>query len=196
VIAELAPLTQLCGEQLEAALLSRRFVIEDHIEAPLTVLTGNPCFGPVGWQDTLAPTVIGLQAAHSGKDVHNAALAGSAYAVRSMLSCLQEGLAGRPPFVAATGGMSTSAPWCQLLADVTGHQIRVRPLSRIAGVAGAVLVSGDEALAGADDDEVLVYEQRSAVSSGHTEGHARYERLYRTLQQGHDVQSADDARVS
>ncbi len=196
VIAELAPLTELCGEQLEAALVSRRFVIEDRIETPLTVLTGNPCFGPVGWQHTLAPTVIGLRAAHSGKDVHNAALAGSAYAVRSMLTCLQEGWAGRPPFVAATGGMSTSAPWCQLLADVTGHQIRVRPLGRVAGVAGAVLVSGDEALPDADGDEVLVYEQRSAVSSVHGEGHARYERLYQTLQHGHDVQPADDARVS
>ena len=114
----------------------------------------------------------------------------------SMLTCLQEGWAGRPPFVAATGGMSTSAPWCQLLADVTGHQIPVRPLGRVAGVAGAVLVSGDEALADADDDEVLVYEQRSAVSSVHGEGHARYERLYQTLQHGHDVQPAHDARVS
>ena len=59
VIAELAPLSELSGEQLEAALVSRRFVIEDRIDAPLTVLTGNPCFGPVGWQDALAPTVIG-----------------------------------------------------------------------------------------------------------------------------------------
>jgi xylulokinase len=195
VIAELGPLTELSGERLEAALVSRRFVIEDGIEAPLTVLTGNPFFGPVGWQDALAPTVVGLRATHTGKDVHDAALAGSCYAVMSMLSCLQEGFGERSPFVVATGGMSTSAPWCQLLADVTGQQIRVRPLNRVAGVAGAVLVSGDEAVANVDDDEVLVYEQRSPVSGEHHEGHARYEQLYQTLQNGHDVQAVGDARA-
>ena len=52
--------TKLSGEQLEQALVSRGFVVEDRIDAPLTVLTGNPCFGPVGWENTLAPTVIGL----------------------------------------------------------------------------------------------------------------------------------------
>lgn len=198
VIDELAPLAELSGEELEAALLARRFVIEEHTDPPLTVLIGNPCFGPVGWRDALAPTVIGLRGTHSGEDVHNAALAGSCYAVTSMLSCLQEVLGEQPPFVVATGGMSTSAEWCQLLADVSGHQVRVRPLSRVAGVAGAVLVAGDEGLAAVDEDELLVYARRSAVAGGHLEGHSRYERLYKTLQcktvyHGHDGPSAGDA---
>ena len=138
-------------------------------------------------------------------------LAGSCYAAMSMLSCLQEANGERPPFVVATGGMSVSAPWCQLLADATRHQIRVRPLSRAAGVAGAVLVTGDERLARVDDDEVLVYEQCSAVADEHLEGHARYEMLYKTLQYktsqyktsqyktlqyGHDAQPAADDRTS
>jgi sugar (pentulose or hexulose) kinase len=194
-VAELAPMTELSGEQLEAALVSRRFVIEHQIDAPLTVITGNPFFGPVGWQRALAPTVIGLRGTHTGKDVHAAALTGSCYAVVSMLSCLEKGYGERPPFVVATGGMSTSAPWCQLLADATGHQVRVRPLSRVAGVAGAVVVTGDEGLAAADDDEVLLYEQCAATAGIHLDGHARYERLYQTLQHSHDVQAVDDART-
>ena len=37
VIAELAPLTELSGEQLEAALVSRRFVIERRTSTPLSL---------------------------------------------------------------------------------------------------------------------------------------------------------------
>lgn len=194
VVAELAPLTKLSGEQLEQALVSRGFVVEDRIDAPLTVLTGNPCFGPVGWENTLAPTVIGLRGTDSGKDVLAAALAGSCYAVKSMLSCLQE-VGHRPAFVVATGGMTASAPWCQLLADVTGQEVRVRPLGRAAGAAGAAVVSGDGAVASVDNDEVLVYEQRSATAGGHLEGHARYERLYKILQHDYEPQPAGDARA-
>jgi hypothetical protein len=77
----------------------------------------------------------------------------------------------------------------------------VRPLSRAAGVAGAGLVTGDEKLARVDDDEVLVYEQCSAVADDYLEGHARYEMLYKTLQYetsqyGHDAQPAGDDRTS
>ena len=39
---------------------------------------------------------------------------------------------------------------------MTGHQIRVRPLWPVAGVAGAVLVAGDEGLASVDDDNELL----------------------------------------
>jgi sugar (pentulose or hexulose) kinase len=195
VVGQLAPLTAVSGEQLEAGLVSRGFVIEDRIDAPLTVLTGNPCFGPVGWANTLAPTVIGLRGTNSGKDVLAAAIAGSCYAVRSMLSCLQEGYGEQPAFVVATGGMSTSAPWCQLLADVTGHQVRVRPLSKVTGLAGAALVAGDETVASVDDDDVLIYEQTAAGTSGHREGHARYEQLYKTLQRDYDAEPAGDART-
>jgi hypothetical protein len=195
VIAELAPLAALSGGQLEAALISRGFVVEDGVDTPLTVLTGNPCFGPAGWADALAPTVIGLRGKHSGKDVLAAALEGSCYALLSMLSCLEEGYGERPAFVVATGGMSTSPAWCQLLADVTGHQVRVRPLSQVAGVAGAVLVAGDESLATAGPDEVLVYDQQSVGPTRHLSGHARYERLYQTLQRDHDPQPVGDARA-
>ncbi len=206
VVAELAAIGELSGAQLETALVSSQFVIEHRIDAPLTVLIGNPFFGPVGWQDALKPTVIGLRAAHSGKDVHTAALAGSCYASMSMLTCLQKAYGERPAFVVATGGMSVSASWCQLLADATGYEIRVRPLNRAAGVAGAVLVTGDERLARVDDDEVLVYEGGPAVAHDHLEGHARYEMLYKTLQYntsqhktleyGHADQPAGDARTS
>jgi sugar (pentulose or hexulose) kinase len=91
--------------------------------------------------------------------------------------------------------MSTSAHWCQLLADVSGHQLRVRPLSRVAGIAGAVLVAGDETLAHVDDDEVLVYERRSSEAVGQRDGHARYQQIYESLQHDYDIQPAGNARA-
>ena len=194
VVAQLASLAGLSGIPLEAALVSGGFVVEQRTDETLTVLTGNPCFGPVGWARTLAPTVIGLRGTHSGADVLAAALEGSCYAVRSMLACLEQGYGRRPAFVVATGGMSTSAAWCQLLADVVGQEIRVRPLGQVAGLAGAALVVGDEALVAVDDNEVLVYDRRSVDPRGHLDGHARYERLYQALQRDHDDQLVGDAR--
>jgi xylulokinase len=192
-ISQLAPLAGLSGGTLEAALVSRGFVVDERAGSPLTVLTGNPCFGPVGWARTLAPTVIGLRGTHTGADVLAAAVEGSCYAVSSMLSCLEDGYGQRPAFVVATGGMSTSAAWCQLLADVTGQQIRVRPLSQVAGLAGAALVAGDETLAAVDDQEVLLYQPGPVEPGGHLAGHARYERLYQALQRDCDAQLVGDA---
>jgi xylulokinase len=193
VVAQLTLLTELSGDRLVAALVSLGFFVEQQIDEPLTVLTGNPCFGPVGWERTLAPTVVGLRGTHTGADVLAAALEGSCYAVLSMLAVLEHGYGQRPAFVVATGGMSTSADWCQLLADVTGHEIRVRPLSQVAGLAGAALVAGDEALVAVEQSEVLLYERRSIDPGGHLEGHNRYERLYKTLQLDHDAQLVGDA---
>lgn len=194
VVAELAPLAELSGEQLEAALVARRFIIDDRIDAPLTVLTGNPCFGPVGWANSVAPTVVGLRSTHRGKDLTAAALDGSCYAISSMLSCLEEAYGERSSFVVATGGMSTSETWCQLLADVSGRQIRVRPLSQVAGVAGAALVAGDESLATAEDNEVRQYQPGVRGAGRHVDGQARYELVYQTLSGDYDTQPVGDAR--
>ena len=112
----------------------------------------------------------------------------------------------RPPFVVATGGHEHQRALVPAPGRCDGHQIRVRPLSRVAGVAGAVLVTrGRKRWPDVDDDEVLVYEQCSAVSGDHLEGHARYERLYQTLQyetsqhktsqHRHDAQPAGDDRT-
>ena len=49
VIDELAPLAELSGGPLEGALAGRGFVVDERTDEPLTVLTGNPCFGAVGW---------------------------------------------------------------------------------------------------------------------------------------------------
>ncbi|MCU1488639.1 MAG: xylulokinase [Acidimicrobiaceae bacterium] len=194
MLAQLAGLAALSGARLEAELVARGFAVLERSGVPLTVLIGNPFFGPDGWSRMLAPTVVGLRETHTGADVLTAAVAGSCFAVRAMLACLEGRLGSKPPFAVATGGMSTSAIWCQLLADVTGHEIRVRPLDQVAGLAGAALVAGSEVLAEADAKDTLVYESRS--TDDYAEGCAGYERLYRALQlELEDGQLVGDART-
>jgi sugar (pentulose or hexulose) kinase len=194
VIAPLAELGELTGPRLRAALVTLGFVLGDHVDAPLTVLAGNPHFDPDSWCRSLAPTVIGLADALSGADVRAAALEGSCYAIGSVLASLTSRVALHPPYVVATGGMSTSSRWCQSLADVTGHEVRVRPLDKIAGLGGAALVSGEDAQDLASGIEFRCFRTNPRTTSGHRRGHAAYERLYRTLQdERHDLRTAADA---
>jgi sugar (pentulose or hexulose) kinase len=181
-IGQLGSLGDLSGEPLKTALIRCGLTIEDHLDAPLTVLTGNPFFGPEGWSSTLAPTVIGLRDSHCGREVLAAAIDGSCYATWSILECLEGRLALRSSFVIATGGMSRSAIWCRQLAEVSGHEIRVRPLDQVAGLAGALLVAGSDAFAGAHVVDSKVYTPPTVVSPEHVQGCARYRELYQRLQ--------------
>jgi sugar (pentulose or hexulose) kinase len=149
----------------------------------LTVLAGNPFFGPEGWASSPPPTVIGLRNTCTGHDVYQACLLGTCLAIRATLGCLLRQSGSIAPFIAATGGMSRSPSWAQLLADVTGTTVRVRPLDRISGRAGAVVVTG-ETLPGrqADEEETRVHEPNADAARVHDTGLARYQQLYRTAQ--------------
>jgi xylulokinase len=150
----------------------------------LTVLAGNPFFGPEGWAASAPPAVIGLAPWHTGSDVIRACLQATCYAIGAILRCLAQAAAAEPPSVIATGGMSRNAQWAQLLADVTGIEVRVRPLDQIAGRGGAVLVTGLDLpapwLTGLAGEQVFTPDagQRQA----HAAGQARYQELYRSAQ--------------
>ncbi len=132
------------GPSLQAALTARGFHIDDSLgrSEPLTILSGNPFFGPSGWHIWPAPTVFGLTPWHTGADLLDAARTGTCLALSQVLDDLYGATEPRADTVIATGGMSRSAAWSQTLADVTGRSVHVRELDHVSGLAGAALVAG------------------------------------------------------
>lgn len=146
IVDRLSGMTDLTGSKLQAALTARGFAIdvtEDH-SGVLTVLAGNPFFGPDGWNIWPAPTVFGLSRRHTGADVLAAARFGTCLAFSQILSQLATASPSTDS-ITATGGMSRSAGWSQTLADVTGHSVVVPDLDQVSGLAGAALVAGIDA---------------------------------------------------
>jgi xylulokinase len=140
----LTGLTELSGAGLRAALAARGFAVEENADRSghLTVLAGNPFFGPDGWHVWPAPTVFGLTGRHTGADVLDAARLGTCLAFSQILEQLCSAAGFRGEKVIATGGMSRNAAWSQALADVTGHTVLVPDLDQVSGLAGAALVAG------------------------------------------------------
>ena len=144
IVNRLNGLADLSGESLRAALAERGFAVDDAAgrSEPLTVLAGNPFFGPSGWLVWPAPTVFGLTPRHTGADLLNAARSGTCLAFSQVLNQLSSASGFSGDTVIATGGMSRSATWSQALADVTGRTVLVRELDQVSGLAGAALVAG------------------------------------------------------
>jgi xylulokinase len=181
ILARLADLGDQSGGALAGELRRRGFAIAPGTE--LTVLAGNPFFGPEGWAASPPPTVIGLREQHRSSDLLRACLQAVCYAVRSVLNTLTERSGVSAPVIVATGGMSRSDAWAQMLADTTGARVRVRPLEVISGRAGAILVTG-QARDPAGDEAAgeRTFAPVRAARSEHSAGFARYRELYRAAQ--------------
>jgi xylulokinase len=170
----------LAGESLADELRRRGLMVRGGTETELTVLAGNPFFGPEGWAASPPATVIGLSPRHRGADVVQACLRATCYAIGSILASMVEHSGISAPYIVATGGMSRNPQWTQLLADVTGREVRVRPLDQIAGRAGAALVAG-QGLPGFPASED-VFAPCADDAAAHAAGLALYQELYRTAQ--------------
>lgn len=179
IVAQTVDLGETTGPLLEETLRLRGFVIDKEPDVPLTVLSGNPFFGPEGWATVAPPTIYGLRRDHRGDDVYAAALRGGSDAVRAVLSTLVSRLGLTPPFVRMTGGMSTSPRWCQSVADVTGSRVMVRPLDEVAGLAGAALVVGEELVDAASQISEVAYLPSPSESAGREAQYEAYLDLYR-----------------
>ena len=179
IVSGTVDLAQETGSQLEEVLLSRDFVLDRTPGVRLTVISGNPFFGPEGWATVARPTIYGLRPGHSGADVYTAALQGGSYAVRSVLSTLVSRLRLSPPFIRMTGGMSTSPRWCQAIADVTDTDVSVRPLDVVAGLAGAALVVGEKLVDSSPHIADETFQPRSSASRVCEEEYETYLELYR-----------------
>ncbi len=173
----------LSGGALRDELKRRGLQLADgDADDELTVLAGNPFFGPAGWEAAAPPTVIGLRAWHSGSEVFGACQRGICMAIRSVLHCLLQHSGTVAPHVVATGGMSRSGEWDQLLADVCGTEVHVRPLDQLAGRAGAIIVGGDAVQAAAAQPPAQVYQPRAEAAAMHSVAFARYQEIYRAVQ--------------
>ena len=184
ILSRLADLGDQSGEPLANELRRRGFAIAASA-AELTVLAGNPFFGPEGWATSPPPTVIGLREHHRGSDLFQACLRAVCYAVRSVLATLTQRSGTPAPLIVATGGMSRSDAWVQMLADATGTRALLRPLEAINGRAGAVLVTGERPALpgyGTSDAAERTFIPVPAAGPGHATGFARYQELYRAAQ--------------
>jgi sugar (pentulose or hexulose) kinase len=171
------------GPALREALIARGITLAaDRPGRPLAALAGHPFFGPAGWAASAPPTVVGLTDEHRGEDVYQAFLLGIGLAVRATLGCLLRQSGTIAPFIAVTGGMSTSPAWTQLLADVTGYEVRVRPADQIAGRAGAVLVAGLSGPGPVEQEETRVHKPGAGGAQRHDQELARYQELYAQAQ--------------
>jgi xylulokinase len=174
--------------ELRPALASRGLRLADTGEGDeLVVLAGNPFFSPEGWARVPPPTVIGLRDQHSANDLVQACQRSICYAIRSVLSCLAESAGTRAGPVIITGGMSRSAAWCQLLADVVGQPVTAPSLEQIAGRAGAALVAGARDSRASRDapgqgPTWSNFIPSPEAAAEHAVGFARYQELYRAAQ--------------
>jgi xylulokinase len=196
IAMRLGGLSAASGGLLAQALADRGFVLErGGPDEPLTVLAGQPSFGPSSEASWRPPTVIGLRDSCTGEDVYQACLHGICLAIRGTLDCLLRQSGAVPPFIVATGGMSRNPSWAQLLADVTGIEVRVRPLDRISGRAGALVVTGEN-LPGRheeEDEHISVHEPRADRIAEHDAAMAHYQQFYRSaaVRGEAEVSSAD-----
>jgi sugar (pentulose or hexulose) kinase len=182
ILARLADLGELSGQPLANELRRRGFTLAPG-DGELTVLAGNPFFCPEGWAASPPPTVIGLGRTHRGSQLFRACLQAVCYAARSVLDTLTEHAGTASPVIVATGGMSRSEAWAQMLADATGVQVSVRPLDAISGRAGAELVTGehDQGRFGMGAAE-RTFRPDAAAAAEHVAGYAGYRELYRRAQ--------------
>ena len=188
IVDRLADLPGARGAELRAALDERGFDLGPdsggpEAEQPLTVLSGNPFFGPAGWSAWPPPTVLGLRADHTGEDVRLAGLRGTCWAFAAILDQLREHSGAHPVAVTATGGMSRSPAWNQALADAARLPVQVRPLDLVSGLAGAALVAGAELLTSLDQIESTRY-LPSARPDHDLAGQDHYQIQFRAAQCG------------
>jgi xylulokinase len=180
IVDRLNDLTELNGPSLQAALAARGFAVEETTgrSGPLTVLAGNPFFGPDGWHVWPAPTVFGLDPGHTGADLLDAARFGTCLAFSQILNQLSRAAEFPGDTVIATGGMSRSATWSQALADVTGRAVLVPELDRVSGLAGAALVAGVSVEPALHNPEPARYTPDAARYAGLQRSAESYCRLY------------------
>lgn len=180
IVDRLSDLTGLSGPGLRDALAARGFAVDDAADGsgPLTVLAGNPFFGPEGWRAWPAPSVVSLAPGHAGADLVDAARLGTCLAFSQILNQLAGAQEVRADTVIATGGMSRSAGWNQALADATGRTVLVPALDRVSGLAGAALVAGVSVESALRDSEPARYDPDPARHADLRRQAENYCRLY------------------
>ena len=128
------------------------------------------------WNARARGVLLGLGLEHGPDHMARAALEGVAFRLNSVREAL-ESLAGPAAEVRATGGLSRSALWVQICADVFGRTVTVGGESE--GSATGAFLLARHAL-GAEPDLAAAgrYSAREVTYTPDPQRHALYERLY------------------
>jgi sugar (pentulose or hexulose) kinase len=111
----------------------------------LLVACANPVWSEDAWDRVPPVSILGLTPGHSLGDLARAILECICHAVRGNLEALETGINGPLGRIVFTGGTSRSPFVAQMLADVLGRPVYVSQVHEPSAVAGAILVSGDQA---------------------------------------------------
>jgi len=115
--------------------------------AELEKKTGNPLPGFLpflygercpGWQDGRAAEFTGVRFFHQPADFYQSIQLGITFNMHQCYNDICEN-AGEPESIIVSGGITHSVPWCQMLADVLGRQIRVSGNSSASTMGAAAL---------------------------------------------------------
>jgi gluconokinase len=115
----------------------------------LPFLFGERC---PGWDDRRRATFAAVEPEHTASDLYHAVLEGTLF---NLYQCYRElsALNGVPRQIRLSGGVTNSAVWTQMCADVFGVGMEISPLQHSSLVGGAVL--GLEWMGAATDHPAL-----------------------------------------
>lgn len=149
----------------------------------LPFLFGERC---PGWDDQRRAAFAAVEPEHTASDLYQAVLEGTLY---NLYQCYRElcALNGTPRRIRLSGGVTSSAFWTQMCADVFGVAMEVSPLQHSSLVGGAVV--GLERMSGATDHPALVPRiSRTVVPD--PEAHDRYAAKFEAYQHHYALSAA------
>ena len=146
----------------------------------LLVACANPFWSEDAWDRVPPISIVGLTPAHSLGDVARAILECICHAVRGNLNALEASLHGPSGRIVFTGGTSRSPFAAQMLSDVLGRPVSVAEVPEPSAVAGAILVSGDQAVG---SPRHTLYEPDPGRHSAYEAYGDRYRDLFARLQE-------------
>jgi xylulokinase len=91
--------------------------------------------------ERLRASFINLGTNHTRGDMARAIYEGVAFNYRWLLESLERGFGFRPDPLRVIGGGARSAPWVQILADITGRTMEVMPWPQEAAAVGGALLA-------------------------------------------------------
>ncbi len=143
------------------------------------------------WDDEVRSWFSGLSAGTTFAELSRAVLEGVAHSARELLAAVEVASTLKAPHLVLSGGGSRSLRWCQIVADVTGREVRRarEPDTAVVGAAtlAASALTGDDpwdlAATLAHEDVVLLPDQTTRRL--HDDLHAVYLDTYEALRPVH-----------
>lgn len=135
--------------------------------------------GSPRWVDSSTGAFVGLTLGTRAEDIVRAVFEGIAFQIHANI--LAAGESHRPEGLRLYGGGAQSAPWCQVIADVTGLPVRVSQTHETATVGAAVLAGlGSGIYRNVDEAASLIKRQQRFEAD--EKRHRHYEHIFLAYQ--------------